>query len=218
VRQLCDTILPELRPLSEFCDAFCEDHVFTVEETRRILGRAKELGYKVKLHADELVATGGAELAVELGAVSADHLACTGERGIEALAGSATVAVLLPGTSFYLRLKHHAPGRRLIDKGVAVALATDCNPGSSLTESMPMILTLACLNLGLTPAEAIIGATINAAYAVDRGDDRGSIEPGKRADLVVWDAPSWRYLPSHFGVSLAHAVLKDGAVVWEARA
>lgn len=215
VRRLVDEVLPALRPHAEFCDAFCEAHVFTVAETRTILGAAKDLGYKLKLHADELEPTGGAELAVELGATSADHLGRTSERGIAALAASPTVAVLLPGTSFYLRLKNHAPGRAMIDAGVAVALATDCNPGSCLTESVPMILTLACLNLGLTPAEAIVGATINAAHALDRAHDRGSLEAGKRADLVVWDAPSWRYLPSHFGVSLARLVLKDGVVVHE---
>lgn len=215
VKRLCDEVLPSLRPLAEFCDAFCEAHVFTVDETRAILGRARELGYGLKLHADELEPTGGAELAVELGAVSADHLGRTSDAGIEALAASGTVAVLLPGTSFYLRLKQHAPGRRMVDRGVAVALATDCNPGSSLTESMPMVVTLACLNLGLTPAEALVGATINAAHALGRGHDRGSIEPGKIADLVVWDAPSWRYLPSHYGVSLARLVLKRGQVVHE---
>lgn len=214
VRELCDTILPELRGDAEFCDVFCEDHVFTVEESRAILGRARELGYGVKLHADELVPTGGAELAVELGAVSADHLACTGPGGIEALAASETVAVLLPGTSFYLRKQDHAPARAMLAAGVAVALATDLNPGSSLTESVPMILTLACLQLGMTPAEAIVAATRNAACAVGRGHDRGSLEPGKLADLVVWDAPSWRYVPTHFGVSLVHAVFKGGREVY----
>lgn len=213
VRRLVDVVLPELRPRAEFVDVFCEAHVFTVDESRTILGRARELGYKLKVHADELEATGGAELAAELEACSADHLACTGDGGVAALARSRTVAVLLPGTSFYLRLKKHAPARRLLEAGVAVALATDCNPGSSLTESMPMIVTLACLNLGMSPAEALVAATINAAHAIDRGHDRGSVEPGKRADLVVWDAPSWRYLPSHFGVSLVDTVIAGGRVV-----
>jgi imidazolonepropionase len=213
---LCEEILPELADLAEFCDVFCEDHVFTVPESRRILGRAKELGYGLKIHADEIVPTGGAELAVELGAVSADHLACTGPGGIEALAASETVAVLLPGTSFYLRKADHAPGRAMVDAGVAVALATDLNPGSSLTESLPMILTLACLQCGLTPAEALRGATYNAACAIGRGAEIGSLEVGKQADFVVWNAPSWRYLPTHFGVSLARAVYKRGAPVWSA--
>lgn len=214
VRALCEELLPALRPLAEFCDVFCEDHVFTPAESRQILERARELGYGLKLHADELVPTGGAELAAELGAVSADHLACTGEAGIEALAASDTVAVLLPGTSFYLRKPAHAPARAMLERGVAVALATDCNPGSCLTESMPMILTLACLQLGMSPAEAIVAATRNAAHAVGRGDDRGSLEVGKRADFVIWDVPSWRYLPTHFGVSLVEAVYKDGAQVF----
>lgn len=215
IARLVEEVLPALRPHSEFVDVFCEAHVFTVDESRRILTRARDLGYKLKLHADELEATGGAELAAELGAVSADHLACTSDAGVAALAASDTIAVLLPGTSFYLRLKRHAPARRLLDAGVAVALATDCNPGSSLTESMPMILTLACLNLGMSPAEALVGATINAAHAIARGHDRGSVEPGKRADLVVWDAPSWRYLPSHFGVSLVDSVIVGGQLVIE---
>lgn len=214
VRELCDTILPELRPLAEFCDVFCEDHVFTTDESRAILTRARELGYGIKLHADELVPTGGAELAVELGAVSADHLACTGPAGIAALAASDTVAVLLPGTSFYLRKTTHAPARAMLEAGVAVALATDLNPGSCLTESVPMILTLACLQLGMTPAEALVAATRNAACAIGRGDSVGSIERGKRADLVVWDVPSWRAIPTHFGVSLVQAVFKDGREVY----
>lgn len=215
VDELTEELLPALRPLAEFCDVFCEDHVFTVAESRKILERARQLGYRLKVHADELVPLGGAELAAELGATSADHLACTGEAGIEALAASETVAVLLPGTSFYLNLPARAPARRLLERGVPVALATDCNPGSSLTESMPMILTIACVQLRMTPAEALVAATINAAHAVARGHDRGSLEPGKLADLVVWDAPSWRYVPSHFGVSLARSVWKAGRVVWE---
>lgn len=214
VRKLCDEVLPALRPLAEFADVFCEAHVFGVEETRRILGRARELGYGLKLHADELNDTGGAGLAAELGAVSADHLACTGPDGIAALARSETVAVLLPGTSFYLGKAKHAPARAMLEAGVAVALATDLNPGSCLTESMPMILTLACLQLKMTPAEAIVAGTLNAACAVGRGHDRGSLEPGKLADLVVWDAPSWRYLPTHFGVSLVETVIKRGRVAF----
>jgi len=213
---LCEELLPELKPLAEFADVFCEDHVFSVDESRRLMTRAKELGYGVKLHADELVGTGGAELAVELGATSADHLACTGQPGIEALAASETVAVLLPGTTFYLRKEQVAPARAMLEAGVAVALATDANPGSCLTESVPMILTLACIQLGMTPAEALRAATLNAACAVGRGAEVGSLEVGKRADFVLWRAPSWRYLPTHFGVSLVEAVFKGGQEVYRA--
>jgi imidazolonepropionase len=123
--------------------------------------------------------------------------------------------VLLPGTTFYLHLLHRAPARALLDAGAAVALATDLNPGSCLTESMPMILTLACVELRMTPAEAVVAATVNAAHAIGRGHDRGSIEFGRWADLVLWDVPTWSYLPTHFGVSLVHKVLKRGKVVYE---
>jgi imidazolonepropionase len=214
IQLLCEELLPELKPLATYADVFCEDHVFTRDESQRILSCAHELGYGIKIHADEIVPTGGAELAVELGAVSADHLACTGPAGIEALASSATVAVLLPGTSFYLRKQDHAPARAMLEAGVAVALATDANPGSCLTESMPMILTLACLQLGMSPAEAIRAATLNAACAVGRGAEIGSLEIGKQADFVLWRIPSWRYLPTHFGVSLAERVFKKGRQIY----
>jgi imidazolonepropionase len=213
LRKLEDEVFPALRPLAEFVDVFCESHVFTVDETRRLLRKAKALGYRLKVHADELDATGGAELAAAEGCVSADHLARTSESGIRALAKSDTVAVLLPGTTFYLHLAHRAPARALIDAGAAVALATDLNPGSCLTESMPMILTLACVELRMTPAEAISAATVNAAHAVGR-TDRGSLEFGKWADLVVWDVPTWGYIPSHFGVNLVDSVIKRGRVVY----
>lgn len=213
IRRLCDEILPELAGLARFCDIFCEDHVFSVAESRRILERARELGYELKVHADELEALGGAELACELGAVSADHLGCISDQGIKDLAASSTIAVLLPGTSFYLNLAKRAPARRLIEAGAAVALATDLNPGSCLTESMPAILTIACTQLRMTPAEAIAATTLNAACAMGLGADRGSLEPGKLADFTLWDAPSWRYIPSHFGVNLIHSVFKRGQLV-----
>ncbi len=215
VRRLVDEILPELKPLSEFADVFCEDHVFTNDETRRILEAARKLGYKLKVHADELAGTGGAELAVELGCTSADHLGKTGPRGIEALAKGNTIPVLLPGTTWYLHLAARAPARALIDAGAAVALATDCNPGSCLTESLAMVLTLACVELRMTPAEALVAATVNAAHAIDRGKDRGSLGFGKWADVVLWDAPTWSYVPSHFGVSLVDRVIKRGRLVYE---
>ncbi len=214
VRRLTEVILPELRGLSEFCDVFCEEHVFTNEETRAILTRARSLGYKLKLHADELEGTGGAQLACDLRCTSADHLGKTGPDGIKALASSDTVAVVLPGTTWYLHLPARAPARQLIDAGAAVALATDCNPGSCLTESLANILTIACVELRMTPAEALVAATVNAAHAIDR-PDRGSLAFGKWADVVLWDAPSWSYLPSHFGVSLVDRVIKRGRLVFE---
>lgn len=210
IRLLCDTLLPELKEHAQFCDIFCEDHVYSAAESRRILSRAKELGYQIKIHADEIESVGGAELACELGAVSADHLGRISEEGIKGLAACDTIAVLLPGTTFYLNLPNKAPARRMIEAGVAVALATDLNPGSCLTESMPAILTIACADLRMTPGEVISAATINAAHAVGMADSRGSLEPGKWADLVLWDIPHWRYLPTHFGVNLVRDVYKKG--------
>lgn len=215
VRKLTSEVLPSLRGLAEFVDVFCEEHVFTRDETRTILEAAKKLGYKLKVHADELEATGGAELAASLGCTSADHLGRTSEAGIKALAASGTVAVLLPGTTWYLHVSARAPARAMVDAGVAIALATDCNPGSCLTESLQTILTLACVELRLTPAEALVAATVNAAHAIDRGRDRGSLEFGKWADVVIWDAPTWGYIPTHFGVSLVDKVVKRGRLVYD---
>jgi imidazolonepropionase len=215
VRKLTTEVLPSLKGLAEFVDVFCEEHVFTRDETRAILEEARKLGYKLKVHADELEATGGAELAAALGCTSADHLGRTGPQGILALAKSQTVAVLLPGTTWYLHVPARAPARAMIDAGVAVALATDCNPGSCLTESLQTILTIACVELRMTPAEALVAATVNAAHAIDRGRDRGSLEFGKWGDLVIWDAPSWAYIPSHFGVSLVDKVVKRGRLVYD---
>lgn len=213
IQLLCEDLLPKLKDYSEFCDIFCEDHVYSAAESRRILSRAKELGYKLKIHADEIESVGGAELACELGAVSADHLGRISDQGIEDMAKSETIGVLLPGTTFYLNLPNKAPARRMIEAGVAIALATDLNPGSCLTESMPAILTIACADLRMTPAEVICAATINAAHAVGLADRCGSLEAGKWADFVLWDIPHWRYLPTHFGVNLASAVYKKGQLV-----
>ncbi len=213
VERLVQEIHPEIarRGLAEAVDVFCEEGVFDLGQTRRLLADAKELGWKIHLHADELTPLGGAELAVELGALSADHLMCVTPAGIAALAGSDTVAVLLPGTSFFLR-SAFAPARELIDAGCAVALATDCNPGSSPTESMPMILALACLGMGMTVAEALTAATLNAAAALGRASDLGSIEEGKTADLVVLDAPTVHHLVYHYGVNPVRHVVKAGEI------
>jgi len=201
------------RGLALFCDVFCEEGVFTVDESRAILSAAKKAGMKPKLHADELKSTGGAELAVELGAVSADHLGYVSERGIKMLAASDTVAVLLPGTSFALGLEVAAPARRMIESGVIVALSTDCNPGSSMTESLPMILSLAAVKLKMTAAESLSAVTVNAACAIDKGASLGRLEPGLPADVVIWDMQDFRELPYHYGVNLVDTVVKKGKIV-----
>ena len=214
VRRLIDEIHPEIarRGLAQAVDAFCEEGVFNIEQTRLILADAASFDWRIHLHADELTPLGGAELAVELGALSADHLVHISSDGIRALAGSPTVAVLLPGTSFFLR-SAFAPARTMVSAGCAVALATDCNPGSSPTESMPTILTLACLMMGLTVEEALTAATLNAAAAVGRASEIGSIEVGKRADLTILSGPTHHHLVYHFGVNPVRHVVKNGHVV-----
>ncbi len=201
------------RSLAEFCDVFCEEGVYSREESRRILLAAVEKGLRPKIHADEFTNQKGAELAVEVGAVSADHLLAISVPGLNALRESRVIPVLLPGTSFSLGLDTYAPAREMLQWELQVALGTDLNPGSSMTESMPMIMTLACVMLRMTPAEAIVGATLNAARAVDRADTVGSLAPGKKADLVLLEIPSYRYLPYHYGVNLVDRVFKDGRLV-----
>jgi len=214
VRRLIDEIQPEIarRGLAEAVDVFCEEGVFDLDQTHRLLADADSLGWRIHLHADELTPLGGAELAVELAALTADHLMCVTPEGIAALAQSDTVAVLLPGTSFFLR-SPWAPARSLVDAGCAVALATDCNPGSSPTESMPTILALACLGMGMGVAEAITAVTLNAAAAIGRAHEVGSIEVGKRADLVVLEAPNYHHIVYHYGVNPVRHVIKDGRIV-----
>jgi imidazolonepropionase len=214
VQQLIDEIHPEIARsgLAEAVDVFCETGVFDLEQTARLLADADDHGWRIHLHADELTPLGGAELAVEHGALSADHLMCVTPEGVAALARSETVAVLLPGTSFFLRTPW-APARTLVDAGCAVALASDCNPGSSPTESMPMILALATLGMGLSVTEAITGATLNAAAALGRAHQIGSIEEGKRADLMVLHAPTPHHLVYHYGVNPVRHVVKSGSVV-----
>ncbi|MDW7650073.1 MAG: imidazolonepropionase [Bacillota bacterium] len=213
-----DLVIHEMLPrvaaenLAEFCDVFCEEKIFTIEQSRRILTAAKECGLKPKLHADEIVSYGGAELAAQVGAVSADHLLQASEKGIAAMAEAGVVAVLLPGTAFFL-MKEYARARRFIEAGVPVALSTDCNPGSSPTQAMHLILSLACLEMKMKPAEALTAATINAACAIDRGHLVGSLEPGKQADILIMDAPNYNYIPYHYGISLVHTVFKKGKKV-----
>jgi imidazolonepropionase len=199
--------------LAEFVDIFCETGVFTVEQSRAFLQAAKSLGFAVKIHADEIDPLGGTELAVELGAVSGDHLVGASDVGIAQLAKSNTIAVLLPGTSFYLAKEKYARARDMIEAGVAVALATDFNPGSSPTENLQLIMSLAALKLNMAPEEIWHAVTVNAAYAMNRGEEAGRIAIGRKADIVIWDAPNYAYIPYHYGVNHVHTVLKEGKVV-----
>jgi imidazolonepropionase len=193
-----------------FCDVFCDEGAFTLEQSRRVLEAAQALGFGLKIHADEFRPLGGTMLAVGLGAVSADHLVCTPDDEIELLAGSDTIGVALPGTPFGLGHHEYTPARRIIDAGGALALATDLNPGTCWCESMPFIMALACRFMGMTPAEAIASTTINAAHAVGLGHRIGSLEAGKRADLLVLDIPNYRHLPYRFGGNLVTGVVKSG--------
>jgi len=211
VREVVEVMVPRAAALARFCDVFCEVGVFSVDDARAILEAARRAGMGLKLHAEEFRASGGAELAAELGAASADHLGAVTDRGIRALHRAGTVAVLLPGTTCFLGLERYAPARRMIEEGVAVALGTDFNPGSCTALSLPLIMTLACSQMKMSPAEAWTATTVNAAYAIGEGDRAGSLEPGKRADLVVWDAKDYREVPYSFGVNLARQVVKGGA-------
>ena len=202
--------------LARFCDVFCERGVFTVEQSRRVLEAGLAHGLMPKLHAEQKSAFGGARLAAELHAVSADHLEHATAEDVVALAAAGTVAVMLPGAALMLMESANAPARRLIEAGVPVALATDFNPGTSPILSMPIIVGLACLRRLLTPAEAVVAATINAACAIGLGDEVGSLEPGKRADMVILDAPSHINLAYWFGRNLVRTVVKDGRIVVEA--
>ncbi|MCE5169996.1 imidazolonepropionase [Paenibacillus profundus] len=220
--EFVDLVIRDMLPvvaaegLAEFCDVFCEEGVFNVEQSRRILAEGKRLGLHPKIHADEIVPLGGSELAGEVGAISAEHLLTTTDQGLASLAAGNVVPVLLPGTSFNLGLTHHARARDMIDKfRLPVALSTDYNPGSCPTESIQLIIMLASLNLKMSPEEILTACTLNAAAAIGRAGDIGSIERGKRADLTIFDAPNLAYLPYHFGINHTFGVIKNGIpVVW----
>lgn len=217
-------VMDEMIPLvaeqgvAEFCDCFCESKAFTIEESRRILERGKSLGLRPRVHADEITPLGGARLAAEVGAVSAEHLIYADEEGIRAMADAGVVAVLLPATAFILRVKDRAPFARMIELGVSVAIATDYNPGTSPLPNMQLLQAFACYHYGLTPAQAFAASTINAAHAVGRADRLGSLEPGKQADIVLLKAQSLEFIPYHLGVNLVHAVYKKGRQVYGAAA
>ncbi len=206
--------LEKIKPYSEFCDVFCEKGVFSVEETREILIHAKHLEFKLKLHSEQNNLLHSAELASELGAVSADHLDHISSDGIEALAKSGVIGVLLPGVPFYLMEEKYAPARELINKGVAIAIASDFNPGSCPSFNMQLMISLACLKMKLLPSEAINAATINAAFAIDRGDEVGSLEVGKKADIILLDIDNHNKLPYYFGINLVERVIKSGKVIF----
>ncbi|WP_243123221.1 imidazolonepropionase [Thermaerobacter sp. FW80] len=213
-----DRIVEEMLPavaregLAEYADVFCEQGVFDLEQTRRIVEAARRLGFRIRLHVDELTPLGGAGLAAQVGAVSADHLLHVRDEDIPRLREAGTVATLLPGTAFFLR-EPHAPARKLIEAGVPVALATDYNPGSHPAGSMPLVMAIACVGMGMTPAEALVASTLGGAWAVERAQRLGSLEPGKQADLVVIDAPSYQHLAYRLGTVPVVAVVKGGRVV-----
>jgi imidazolonepropionase len=220
VRSVIDEQLPGVvaQGRARFCDVFCEEGAFTADQSRRILLAASGFGLLPRLHADELVPSGGAELAAEIGATSADHLAAPSDGGVTAMAeaaadGRPVVATLLPATTWFLMKEHHAPARRFIERGIPVAIGTDFNPGTSPTASMPLAMTVACLSLGLTPDEALVAATINAAYAIGLGDEIGSLEGGKAADFVIWNVPTSRQIPYWPAADLVRTVVKRGRVV-----
>lgn len=199
--------------LAEFIDCFCEDGVFSIDESRRILQSGKAAGLKVKIHADEIEPMGGAELAGELGAVSAEHLLATSEAGMASMRDNGVIPVLLPATSFYLMIGKFANARKMIEMGLPVALATDYNPGTCPTESLQTVMTFACFGMKMTPKEIISAMTMNAACAVCRQDEIGSIEEGKKADIVIFDCPNLNYLVYHFGINHVDKVIKDGKIV-----
>ncbi len=199
--------------LAEFCDVFCEGNAFSLAESEYILLRAKELGFKLKIHADQITCSGGAELAARLNVTSADHLENISEKGIEELADKKILAVLLPTVNFHLMNSKYAPARLMIERGVPIAIASDYNPGSSPTFNMQLVMAMACRFLKLTPAETINAATINAAFAVDKGNEIGSIETDKKADIVLYEAPNFNYIPYSFGYNLAKIIVKNGKVV-----
>ncbi|WP_099354468.1 imidazolonepropionase [Fredinandcohnia onubensis] len=216
--EFVDYLINEMLPvvakekLAEFNDVFCEKGVYTPEQSERILEAGKRLGLIPKIHADEIVPYGGAELAAKVGAISAEHLLKASDEGIKAMVKSGTIACLLPATALYLR-EAAAAGRKMIDEGVAVAISTDCNPGSSPTTSMPLVMNLACILMRLTPAEALTAATYNAAHAINRQEQVGSLEVGKQADFVLWNVKNYQELQYLFGVNHVKAVWKKGVKV-----
>jgi len=216
--EFVDVVIHDMLPkvaqlkLAEFNDVFCEKGVFTPAQSRRILEAGKALGLTPKIHADEIEPYNGAELAAEVGAISAEHLLVASDEGIQSMAEAGTIAVLLPGTAFFLRAPF-ARGRLMIDEGVPVAISTDFNPGSSPTMSLPFIMNLACMHMGLTLEEVLTATTINAAYALNRGHEIGSLEAGKQGDVIILDVANYKQLQYFYGMNHTHTVIKKGQVV-----
>jgi imidazolonepropionase len=213
VRVVCEEMIPAVASKVDYCDVFAEPGVFTREQSERVLQAALDAGLRLRVHADEINPMGGAEMAVALGADSADHLGQISDAGITAMANSNTVGVLLPGTIFFLAKPGYAPARKMIEAGVAVALATDFNPGSSHTQSMSMIHTIACTQMKMSPEECITATTINPAFSLQMDHEVGTLHPGKRADLCVLDIPTWRALGYTFGGNPVAMTIKDGRPV-----
>ena len=213
-----DLIVKEMLPriakenLAEFCDVFCEQGIFNVDQTRKIIQAAKEMGLKPQVHIDEIYDTNGASLAVEIGAIQTGHLLNSNDDGLEKMAKAKTIATLLPSTPFCLMLKDYAPARKMIEMEIPVALATDLNP-NCWTESMLMIIALSCYNMKMKPAEALTAATLNAACALQRQDSIGSLEVGKKADIIIFDVPNHDFLAYQFGVNLVNKVIKNGKII-----
>src|SRR6266404_3173346 len=219
IKLIEDNLLPEIgeKRLAEFCDVFCDRGAFSVEQSKRVLQAGRQWGLAPRMHAEQLSRTGAARLAILMRAASCDHLEKVNKSDIQALGKSDTVATLLPGCDFHLGLKQYAPARALIEAGAVVSLATDYNPGTSPTLSMPMILSLACTQLRMTPAEAIVAATINAAYALRREKTVGSLEVGKQADIAIFEVADYREIPYYFGVSHCWMTVKRGRVIHAAQ-
>lgn len=214
IDMLCDEVIPEVRKrgLAEFCDVFCEDSVFDAQQSRRYMEKARELGFELKIHADEIEDIGGSRLAGEMGAISAEHLIAAGEEGMDSMAAGGTTAMLLPATSFYLG-KTYAPARTMIEKGIPVALASDFNPGSCPSLNLQLAVNLGYLRYKMTPEEILTAVTINPACAIGRGDIVGTIEEGKQADIVIWNAPDFEMLCYRFGSNLADKIIKKGELI-----
>ena len=214
-----DYMIKEVMPvvkeknLAECCDIFCEKNVFDIEQSRRYLTAARDLGFKLKIHADEIEPLGGAELASEIGCITADHLVAASERGMDMMAQKGVIANLLPATSFNLQSGKFAQGRKMIDMGIPVSLSTDYNPGSCPTENLQLVMSFASIIMKLTPEEVITAVTINGACALGLENEIGSIQEGKKADLVIFDAPNIEYIIYHFGINHAEKVIKNGLIV-----